>query len=402
MTPSPLRPGSGDPAGFRPLVAAWLSEHVPSGWRAAMTGAAEPEMLAFERDWLQVLRSGGIAVPHWPARWGGGFSLPEQVIIFQELARSDAPHLHSHYVSLYHAAATLLHAADDEQRARHLPAIADGTIWCQGFSEPEAGSDLASLRVRAVRDGDSYVVNGQKIWSSHAHLADWCLLLARTDPEAPKRHGISYFLLDLRTEGVEVRPIGDLAGGRHFSEIFLTDVHVPVANRMGAENDGWRLAQATLGAERGLTMVEHAERMSIAVDTLVDKAMAPSGGRRPSDDAAMRAELATVKAKVIVMQNLTSTLVEGLVERGSVGPEASILKVYFSELMRWFADLGLRFGGPTDVMWAPPVMAAPLQSGNWMFDYLQSWAWTIGGGTNEILRSQIAERVLGLPREPSL
>ena len=246
-----------------------------------MTGAPEPEMLAFERSWLATLRDGGIAVPHWPAAWGGGFSLPEQVVIFQELARADAPHLHSHYVSLYHAAATLLEVADDAQRARHLPAIADGTIWCQGFSEPEAGSDLASLRTRAVRDGDSYVVNGQKIWSSHAHLAEWCLLLARTDPDAPKRHGISYFLLHLGTPGVDVRPIRDLAGGRHFSEIFLTDVHLPAANRMGDENDGWRLAQRTLGAERGLTMVEHAERMAIAVDTLVAKATEPSGAGCP-------------------------------------------------------------------------------------------------------------------------
>ncbi len=381
-------------------MAAWLGAHVPAHWRSEMAGATEPAALAFERRWFAELGVGGLAVPHWPASWGGGFSLPEQVVIFQELARADAPHLHSLYVSLYHAQATLEHAASEAQRAEHLPRILDGAVWCQGFSEPEAGSDLASLRTRARRDGDVYVVNGQKIWSSHAHLADWCLLLARTDPAAPARHGISYFILDLTTPGVDVRPIDDQTGGQHFCEIFLTDVAVPVANRMGEENDGWRLAQTTLGAERGLTMVEHGERMAIALAQLVDKLRREVDGRRPADDAGLRRELARVAAQVTVLQGLTATLVEGLVSRGTVGPEAAILKVYFSELMRRFADLGLRLGGPPDLGHTPPTRAAPLQSGNWMFDYLHSWAWTIGGGTNEILRTQIAERVLGLPREP--
>jgi alkylation response protein AidB-like acyl-CoA dehydrogenase len=397
----PIVPGYEDLDRFGAEVADWLRAHVPPQWRDEMGGATETEALAFERRWFAQLRAGGIAVPHWPAEWGGGFSLPEQVVIFQELARADAPHLHSLYVSLYHAQATLEHAATAAQRAEHLPRILDGAVWCQGFSEPEAGSDLASLRTSARRDGDVYVVNGQKIWSSHAHLADWCLLLARTDPEAPLRRGISYFILDLQSPGIDIRPIDDQTGGQHFSEIFLTDVAVPAANRMGDENDGWRLAQTTLGAERGLTMVEHGERMAVAFGQLVEKFGTEVDGWRPADDAGLRRELARVGAQVGVLQGLTATLVEGLVARGSVGPEAAILKVYFSELMRRFADLGLRLGGPAELSHTPPTRAAPLQSGNWMFDYLHSWAWTIGAGTNEILRTQIAERVLGLPREPS-
>ena len=191
-------------------------------------------------------------------------SVAEQIVLYSELAAHDAPRLVLAFVGIHHAASTLLVAGTDEQRRRHLPAILDGEIWVQGFSEPEAGSDLASLRTTARKVGDGYVVNGQKLWASGGKHADWCLLLARTDVEAPKRKGISYFLLDMSSPGVEVRPIRNAIGDSHFCEVFLNDVEIPATNLVGDENSGWQVAQATLGAERGMTMLELAERLGNA------------------------------------------------------------------------------------------------------------------------------------------
>src|SRR5688500_17133156 len=182
---------------LREQVRAWCREHVPPDWRQQQTGVSEEAFAEFQQSWFQQLRAAGWAVPHWPAEWGGGMSAAEQVVLYQELAAHDAPRLVLAFVSIHHAAATLLAAGTEEQRQRHLPAILAGEIWCQGFSEPEAGSDLAGLRTTARREGDVYVVNGQKLWASGAAHADWCLLLARTDPTAPQRKGISYFLMDM-------------------------------------------------------------------------------------------------------------------------------------------------------------------------------------------------------------
>ena len=211
-------------AQFRQQVRGWCEQHIPRDWRQTQTGVGDEEFVRFQKSWFAELHSAGYAVPHWPREWGGGLTVSEQIVLYQELAAHDAPRLVLAFVGIHHAAATLLAAGTDEQRRRHLPAILDGEIWVQGFSEPEAGSDLASLRTSARRDGDSYVVNGQKLWASGGKHADWCLLLARTDPEAPKRKGISYFLLDMTTPGVEVRPIRNAIGDAHFCEIFLNDV----------------------------------------------------------------------------------------------------------------------------------------------------------------------------------
>ncbi len=242
----------------------WCRTHVPADWRAAQTGAGDEEFVAFQKAWFAELHRAGYAVPHWPAEWGGGMPVDRQIVLYSELAAHDAPRLVLAFVGIHHAASTLLVAGTDEQRRRHLPAILDGEIWVQGFSEPEAGSDLASLRTTARRVGDHFVVNGQKLWASGGLHADWCLLLARTDPDAPKRHGISYFLLDMTTPGIDVRPIRNAVGDSHFCEIFLNDVQIPAGNLVGEENRGWQVAQATLGAERGMTMLELAERLGNA------------------------------------------------------------------------------------------------------------------------------------------
>ena len=381
-------------AQFRQQVRDWCEQHVPRDWRQSQTGVDDAEFVRFQKSWFAELHSAGYAVPHWPREWGGGLTVSEQIVLYQELAAHDAPRLVLAFVGIHHAAATLLAAGTDEQRRRHLPAILDGEIWVQGFSEPEAGSDLASLRTSARRDGDSYVVNGQKLWASGGKHADWCLLLARTDPEAPKRKGISYFLLDMTTPGVEVRPIRNAIGDAHFCEIFLNDVEIPAANLVGVENAGWQVAQATLGAERGLTMLELAERLGNAgLRWLVEAS--------PVDDPIVADRLAQFETEITGLRGLCRKVVEDN-ETGTAGPaDASIVKLYYSELLQRLTDFGAEIGGlPAHTRLAKP-MSSGWESGSWMLDFIGSWEWTIPGGSSEVQRTIIGERALGLPREPS-
>jgi alkylation response protein AidB-like acyl-CoA dehydrogenase len=383
---------------FRAAVSTWCTDHIPADWRQSQTGVSDDEFVSFQKWWFQELRAAGFVVPHWPREWGGGMSVAEQIILYQELAAHDAPRLVLAFVGIHHAAATLLAAGTEEQRRRHLPAILDGETWVQGFSEPEAGSDLASLRTSARKDGDSYVVNGQKLWASGGMHADWCLLLARTDPDAAKRKGISYFLLDMSTPGVDVRPIRNAVGESHFCEIFLTDVKIPAANLLGAENGGWQVAQATLGAERGLTMLELAERLGHAGFRWLVEGCARTGA---IEDAVVLDRLAQFDIEITGLRGLCRALVENT-EAGTAGPaDASIVKLYYSELLQRLTDFGAEIAG----LGAHTELAKPLssgwESGSWVLDFIGSWEWTIPGGASEIQRTIIGERGLGLPREPS-
>lgn len=387
----------GDLDTFRLEVREWLAEHVPPDWQARQTGVSKEECLQFERWWLEEQKSVGYAVAHWPKEWGGAdFSLAQRVVLYEELARANAPRLALYFVSLNHAAATLFEAGSEAQKQRHLPGILDGQIWCQGFSEPNSGSDLASLRTRAVRDGDDYVVNGQKIWSSYAEFADWCILLARTDTTVPKRKGISYLLLDMRSPGVEVRPIKQATGDDEFCEIFLTDVRIPVENLVGQENEGWKIAQSTLAAERGLSLVELSERLRGLLPRLVE--MARRAGADVYDSVGQ--ELAQLYADVEVLRLICGRLVENLVSGAGVGAEASIIKLYYSELLQRFMEFAVRCGGLEAQLAREVPSSVGWESGFWMRDYIMSWQWTIAAGTNEIQRNLIAEQLLGLPRDP--
>jgi alkylation response protein AidB-like acyl-CoA dehydrogenase len=380
---------------FRDEVRTWCAEHIPKDWRAAQTNVSDDDFVAFQQAWFAELHRAGYAVPHWPAEWGGGMPVDRQIVLYSELAAHDAPRLVLAFVGIHHAASTLLVAGTDEQRRRHLPAILDGEIWVQGFSEPEAGSDLASLRTTARRDGDRFIVNGQKLWASGAKHADWCLLLARTDPDAPKRHGISYFLLDMTTPGVEVRPIRNAIGDSHFCEIFLNDAVIPETNLVGRENQGWQVAQATLGAERGLTMLELAERLGTAgFRWLV--------AQSPVDDPVVADRLAQFEVELTALRGMCRDLVLDA-EAGAVGPaDASIVKLYYSELLQRMTDFGAEVAGlPAHTQLAKPVSSG-WESGSWVLDFIGSWEWTIPGGSSEIQRTIIAERGLGLPREPSV
>ncbi|MCV7168598.1 acyl-CoA dehydrogenase family protein [Mycobacterium manitobense] len=378
----------------REEIRAWCADHIPRDWRQAQTGVAEEEFVRFQKAWFAELHAAGYAVPHWPREWGGGMSVAEQIVLYQELAAHDAPRLVLAFVGIHHAASTLLVAGTDEQRRRHLPAILDGEIWVQGFSEPEAGSDLAALRTTARREGDEFVVNGQKLWASGGMHADWCLLLARTDPDAPKRKGISYFLLDMTSPGIDVRPIRNAVGDSHFCEIFLSDVRVPAANLVGAENAGWQVAQATLGAERGMTMLELAERLGNAGFRWLVQGS-------PVGDPVVADRLAQFEIELAGLRGMCRKIVEGH-DSGATGPaDASIVKLYYSELLQRMTDFGAEIGGLAGHTDLAKPMSSGWESGSWVLDFIGSWEWTIPGGSSEIQRTIIGERGLGLPREPS-
>ncbi|MDX1883605.1 acyl-CoA dehydrogenase family protein [Mycolicibacterium sp. 120270] len=379
---------------FLSEVRRWCREHIPPDWRAAQTGVDDEEFVRFQKWWFAELHAAGYAVPHWPKEWGGGMSIAQQVVLYSELAAHDAPRLVLAFVGIHHAASTLLAAGTDEQRRRHLPAILDGEIWVQGFSEPEAGSDLASLRTTARRDGDDFVVNGQKLWASGGKHADWCLLLARTKVEAPKRKGISYFLMDMKSPGVEVRPIRNAIGDSHFCEIFLNDVRIPAANLVGPLNSGWQVAQATLGAERGMTMLELAERLGNAGFRWLVQSC-------PVDDPIVADRLAQFEIEITGLRGMCRELVEKA-EAGTAGPaDASIVKLFYSELLQRMTDFGAEIGGLPAHTQLVKSASSGWESGSWVLDFIGSWEWTIPGGSSEIQRTIIAERGLELPREPS-
>jgi alkylation response protein AidB-like acyl-CoA dehydrogenase len=391
---------------FRQEVRRWCCDHVPTNWRAEQTGASHEQFAKFHRWWGAELREGGYFAPHWPKEWGGsGFSLLQQVIVAEELARADAPRNALYQVALYNAGPSILHSGTDEQKERFLRPIVNGAVWCQGFSEPNAGSDLASLETRAVRDGDQYVVTGQKVWTSSALEADWCILLVRTDPTAPKRKGITFLLMDMHSPGVDVRPIKQATGQSEFCETFLDEVRIPVSNRLGAENEGWAVTNATLASERGVVIIDLAERfMRNGVAHFLDeiRGWTSEAGRPLTADAGVRDLVAERYAEATVLRQLLATMVANIVRRGGVGNEASIVKLFYSELLQRLMDDAARLQGLDAHIDRPPVMSAGWETGLWFYDFINSYAWTIGGGTNEIMRNLIAERSLGLPREPGV
>jgi alkylation response protein AidB-like acyl-CoA dehydrogenase len=375
---------------LRDQVRTWLTDNAPRDWRAAATHDA---FVAGQRAWFGKLVAAGYANPHWPAEWpGGGRSLAEQKVIYEELARADAPRLLLSFVSTFHAFATLHECGSADQKDRYLHRILEGETWCQGFSEPGAGSDLAAVKTRAERDGDVYRINGQKIWSTMAQYADRCLLLVRTSSEGAKQAGLTFLLMDMKAPGVTVRPIHQIQGDEEFAEIFLDNVEVPVTERVGAEGAGWAVAQATLASERGLTLMELAYRMRGAMARLC--AMI----RRP-DDAGVLRDLGRLGAQVDAVCALADQFLENRMNGLERLGDASIVKNAYSRALRAWSEMGLRLGG-LDAQYRDAISFGDLNSGNWMADFMNSYAWTIAGGSEEVQRNIIAERVLDMPREP--
>ncbi len=369
----PVGPPIDDPR--RVEVRAWLDAH-PS---------PTPRQLA----------EAGYVAPHWPEPWGLGADPELQLIIDDELARAGVERP-DNAIGIGWAGPTILAGGTPEQHQRWLPGILDGSDeWCQLFSEPEAGSDLASLRTRAERDGDEYVVNGQKIWSTWANRSRWGILLARTDRTAPKHRGISYFVLDMATPGIEVREIIEMTGGNHFNETFLTDVRIPVDCRIGAENDGWRLAKVTLGNER-VSLSEGGVLWGMGPTSAACLAELRRLGA--GSDPRHRQRYARLHIESTIIDLLGDKITDALLRGDDPGPVASIRKaladVHGQRLMGMVKDLQ----GAGGMLGEQSEHAEETDPWNWGF--LFSRALTIGGGTNEVQRNIIGERVLGLPREP--
>jgi alkylation response protein AidB-like acyl-CoA dehydrogenase len=392
-------------AKFRAEVRQWAEANRPADdWRSRLgsDGDATEAYLELQREYRGRLKEAGYLAAHWPKEYGGaGLSAGEQLVLKQELARVGIPPVDVG-IGMHHAAATIMVHGTPEQK-EHLKDILDGQIWCQGFSEPNAGSDLASLQCRAVRDGDEYVVNGQKIWSSGAASAAWCLLLARTDSGAPKHKGISVFLVDMKSPGLEVRPIRQATGGAEFCEIFFTDCRVPAANRLGPENDGWRISQTTLSTERGSMIMDNHRNLVAAINELITemKTIEIAPGRTAWDDPGIRQELGERAAEVEALGMLTEQVVGQMLNHGEMGPEGSILKLFYSEIAQRFTGLATRVRGAASAVDPGPRGYFSTGPRSWFMDHIGSWVWTIAAGSNEIQRNIISERILGLPREPS-
>lgn len=388
----------GDPDRFRQLVRSWLAGAVAPDWRATIAVASEEEQIAFQRRWFAKLSSIGMTSAHWPSAWGGeDLGIAQQIIFYEELARARAPNMSAFVISLNQVPATIFSAGSEEQKSRVIGGVLAGDVWCQGFSEPNAGSDLAAIRTSATRKNGVYVVNGQKIWTSNGHFAKYCLLLARTDPESRRHSGLSLFAMDMASPGITIRPIQQCNGQAEFNELFLDDVEIPAKNLIGEEGKGWTISQSTLSAERGLIVFELAERFRCFLSDMLEEAR---GGATWWDDDQYRREFMRAFADGEALKLMTKSMLEhGAGEVEMAGQYVPIyVKLHYAQLLQRFGDLMVRIHGLEGQELLPDVSTNGAPGGNWMFDYLSSWAWTIAGGTNEIIRNIIAERVLGLPR----
>ena len=375
-------------AAFRSEVRSWFEENLPDDLRGQLGGAAR-----FDGDelraWSRALYDGGWIGISWPAEYGGrGLSPGFQGIYLEEEARAEAPP-HIGVIGLGMAGPTIISVGTDEQKARYLkPLLAADEIWCQGFSEPGAGSDLAGVRTSARLDGDLFVLDGQKVWSSYAHIADFCILLARSDPASERHEGLTYLIVDMHAPGVEVRPLRQITGEAEFNEIFLSGVEVPRENVIGEIGRGWDVAMTTLLHERGTLAFALVARLEVQLRKLV--ALVGDRGATPTQREAIAREW-------IRLQGLRWTAYRSLsaLERsGLPGPEGSVLKLEWSEANQRVTKLALELLGP-DAQLLPG--SAPYD-GYWTIQQLRSRGNTIEAGTSEILRNIVAERVLRLPR----
>ncbi|HTO41625.1 MAG TPA: acyl-CoA dehydrogenase family protein [Rhizomicrobium sp.] len=378
---------------FRARVRAWLSQNAPEVRRPA----EGPGVRAYDLSWQRKLYDGGWAGIHWPTEYGGqGLSLLQQLIWHEEHALAATPDMLSSrtFVGLNHGGPTLIINASEEQKRQHLPRILRGeVVWCQGFSEPGAGSDLAGIRTRGRIEGDYLIVNGQKIWTSFAQDADYQELLVRTDPDASKHAGLTWIICDMTLPGITVRPIRLLTGRPDFCEVFYDDVKIPLENVVGGIGRGWTVAMSTLAFERGTAMTEKQIQLSRTIDRLIvlAKETCRADGTHPIDDPLLRARLAKVRAKATALRHMTYLNISRLLSKAQPGPEGSMIKVTLAQLAQEIYRLGM------DIMGADGLLYENGDDG-WVHDYLYSYASSIGGGTNEIQNEIIAEKGLGLPR----
>ena len=365
---------------FRDELRGWLTDNHPGE-----EPAADPEQFDFRRAWQRRLNARGWAGLSWPEAYGGaGATLVEQAIFYEEIARSGAPPM-ANVLGLAMGGPTVIAHGDEAQKDRYLsPILSADEIWCQGFSEPDSGSDLASLKTRAVRSGDEWIVTGQKVWTTMAHQSKWCMLVARTDAEVPKHRGLSYFLMDMEQDGVDIRPLRQITGEAEFNELFIEEARIPHANIIGGQDNGWAVAITTLMHERaGLAFA-----LQVGIQIALRELVAAAGESGAAVDPVVRQRLAQlyIEAQALRLnayRGLTATM-----KRGAPGPEGSLGKWHWAEVNQALTELALDLAGAR----------AQLGDDQWAYRFLRARGNSIEGGTTEILKNIVAERVLGLPR----
>ena len=398
---------------FRVEIRQWLEENLPDGWFDEGFELDGEAKIQFQKEWTTKLFEGGWICATWPTEYGGkGLSTMEAVVLNEEFAKAGAP-MRADFFGDTLVGPTILQWGTEEQKKEFLPKILSGQIaWCQGFSEPEAGSDLANLKTKAVLDGDEWVITGQKIWTTQGFIADYIFILCRTDPDAPKHKGISYLLCPMKQPGVEVRPIEQVDGSAEFCEVFFTEARCPKENVVGGVNNGWKVAMTTLGFERGTSATTGYRRFEKELEAIVDKAKA--NGK--IDDPLVRQDLAKAWSKVQIMRvNGLRTLSAVVQEKKDLGVAAlgATNKMFWSEYHQFVMNLaidilgleGQILAGDPELEEAVPGYGARRANPRYPASVLQSSFFfsrseTIWGGTSQIQRNIVGERVLGLPKEP--
>lgn len=397
---------SAEAEAYRGELRSFLAEHLPSGWRG-MSAMPETERDAWLEDWRRLLAEHRLLAPEWPAEYGGGgLSAIEQVVLMEEFAAVGAPKgIPTDTLGINMLGPTFLTCGTEEQKAHYLPRILSGEDrWCQGYSEPDAGSDLASLKTRAELDGDEWVINGQKTWTSHGHLANWIFVLCRTNPDEPKNRGISFLLCPLDQPGVEVRPVANAAGGRDFNEVFFTDARTPVDCIVGEPHEGWKVTNALLAFERG----GDATTVPLILQSLMDRLTEMATEHGKTTDPVVRQELAALQSRVEILRFSGLRTVTSMVNGGELPGAASISKILWTELyqditltaMSLLGASATAHDGVVTSVTLPPGTEVDRDPARWLNHLLCARPASIYSGSNEIQRNIIGERVLGLAREP--
>ncbi|MFQ5899241.1 MAG: acyl-CoA dehydrogenase family protein [Candidatus Methylomirabilia bacterium] len=390
-----------DQQAFRDEIRAWIGKNLPREWTSRAVAGPDvprPEFYGFLRQWQRSLYEAGFLGLTWPKEYGGrGLTFMEELILHEELALAKAPPL-LNILGIGMAGPTIIAYGTEDQKKRYLAKILGcEEIWCQGYSEPNAGSDLASLQTRAVPDGDHFIINGQKVWTSVAHVADWMMLLARTDSDAPRHKGITYFLLDMHAPGVTVRPLRQMTGDEEFNEVFFENVRVPAESILGGLNNGWQVGITTLMYERlalgfGLQM-----RLRIALDALIELARRTKrNGGTAAEDPVLRQQLAQLWIDTEAFRYTGARAITKLLKGELPGPEASSGKIWWCETHQRLQEVAMEIQGPYHQLTRGSEWT--IDHGIWQYTFVRSRANSVEGGTTEIQRNIIGERVLGLPK----
>ena len=383
---------------FRKDLRGWLADAVPAHGAAPDMGDW-PARRAYDTGWQRKLFDAGYAGINWPKEYGGrDASLTEQLIYYEEIARADAPYIGVNFVGMLHGGPTLITEGSAHQKEQHIGPILRGEqVWCQGFSEPTAGSDLAALKTRAERDGDHYVVSGHKIWTSFAQVADYCEMLVRTNPDAPKHRGITWLGMPMDLAGIEIRPLPTLTGEGEFSEVFLENVRVPVDCRVGEENDGWRVTNVTLSFERGTAFASEMVQLQKTLRDLT--ALAKRLTRNDAsawEDRSLQKQVGRLAAEADAIWAMVKWSVSEIGKTGVPGAAASCVKLYYTELKQRVGELSMHLLGRAGLS----RDRLPGENTDFVYEALQSLSMTIAAGSSQINRNIISERILELPREP--